>query len=320
VTGRTFAEVDLLEAFTETTLAALPAAVDAVATYRTAREAARGAPSDLPIELEDRSHEADDLLGTLAVIDQLPAAFAFALRALDTQGFEVRRALPHLRSTTDEDALTAVAFARVEHPYATDGQVLAAGLVGEVPPPLDHEPHPLLDDVVWWGRSVTVADAWRTVVEDELSAIGLRQPPGSPLPDPAVTPRWARYGRPLGRITGPAGYGLPGVEQWLADAGDHNLTEGHRIARSAAASTVDGVGAAFGTAVGGAAGTAVAGPPGALAGAVAGAEVGARAGRQVRGWRHVRTGTSLIGKRLDDLLGSGHDDDYDDRLELEPPR
>jgi hypothetical protein len=301
VSQRTFGEVDLLETFTETTLAALSGVGEAIDRYRAARHAALQAPSDLTIDLDDRSHEADDLLATLTVVDRLPAAFADALRILDTGNAELHRALPQLRSTADGHTLAALAYGRVAYPAASDAELLTAAITGVAPSALDRADHHLLDDVPWWGRAASAAD-------------GIR------LPDPGAAPRWARFARPVKGVAGPAGYGLAGLEQWLADAGEHNLTTGHRLARGATAAGVDGLAAAGVGAAGAAAGLVVGGPVGALGGAVAGAEAGGRAGRAARRSASARAATSWIGARLDALLKTHHDDDYDERLELEPPR
>jgi hypothetical protein len=299
VTGLTYADVDLLDTFTETTLASLPAAAAAADDYRVALNAVRDAPSDLPIDLDDHAGEADELLATLEVVDRLPSAFAFALRVLDARPFEVRRALPRVHVTVEDETLTTVAHARVAHPTATASEVLQAAVTG-APPPLEDTEHPLEEVVRWTNVALTAGDQY---VERRHADLSKRQ--------------HADLAKRLGRASGYVGAGLLGLEQWLADAADHNYTTGQRLARSTTTAAFDGAGAAAGGLIGGTLGNAVGSVPGAVAGAVGGSEVGAQVGRRARSSRWGRPLTGALGSGLDRLLHTHHRDDYDDRLDLE---
>jgi len=74
-----------LEAYTEATVPAIARALAAVEAYREALAAFNAAePNDLDSRLVDRSGALDATLQGLALLDELPAAFAAALRQLDT--------------------------------------------------------------------------------------------------------------------------------------------------------------------------------------------------------------------------------------------
>jgi hypothetical protein len=174
---RTFGEVELLEEYTDRTLRVLPGLEEAIGSYRRALSEVLGSPSDLPIELSDHSADATELVDLLTLIDQVPAAFAFALRELDDGHLRI----PGVLSAHNHQALAAVANARIDHPDASASQVRAAAF-GHPPagppsgPPAgppssadghaatatrqDHAaPRPAADGVHWLSLGVTAADA-----------------------------------------------------------------------------------------------------------------------------------------------------------------
>lgn len=85
---------DLLEPYTDDTLPTLPPVRDALERYRAALAAFNAAePNDLGTTLDDRSPDLEATLDQLDVLDRIPAAFAAALRQLDTT-FEPGAAAP----------------------------------------------------------------------------------------------------------------------------------------------------------------------------------------------------------------------------------
>jgi hypothetical protein len=338
VTERTFGEVAALDAFSERTLSTLPHVELALDAYHQALAAALEASSEVAIDVDDRRAEGGDLVATLAGIDQVPAAFAFALRELD--GGELR--LPGIRSTHNHQAAAAFAVPRMSHPFATAAEVreLANGreplawdgapvppsegrVHAEVPSALER-PSTSGDDVAeevvhWLGVTSTITGAVVSYLEarDAASALGAHGGRG------AGARRVDGAGRAVGvarHVSGYTGVVLPAVEQHLADVGDHNLTTGQRSVRAVGAALVDaplaGIGAAAGMAVGGAL---TLQPAGAAVGGVVGGGMGAAVGGSLRRTRAYRTITGGFARGVDWLLGTGHDDDYTDRLGLGTP-
>jgi hypothetical protein len=135
-------------------------------------------------------------------------------------------------------------------------------------------------------------------------------------------PAGSGAGRWLTKVAGkasvPTSVAFAGLEQQLADAEDHNLTRGQRLVRTTTSAAIDGTGAALGGTVGVIAGGVLTGSAvGAAGGAVAGAELGSAAGGGVRRWKPISSASAAAARGLDRLLGTAHDDDYDERLDLE---
>jgi hypothetical protein len=325
---RTFGEVERLEDYTDRTLRVLPGLEEAIGGYRRVLSEVLGSPSDLPIELPDRSDEATDLVDLLTLIDQVPAAFAFALRELDDGHLRI----PGVLSAHNHQALAAIAYARIDHPYANTSQVRAAAF-GHPPSGPRSSAHgraataarqdhgtaqPAADEVHWLSLGVTAADAaaaQQTSAQHSKAQHAARRAARSS----AGTNAGGLLARTVGKAATPASIALAGVEQQLADADDPNLTQGERLVRTTSAAIVDGGAGLVGGAVGAFVGAGVTGSAvGGVGGAVAGAEAGARVGSATRRQPPVRWLTAPVARKLDQLLDTGHDDDYDRALDLEP--
>jgi hypothetical protein len=327
VSQRTFGDVDALEAFTAAALAIVADLRAAVADYRRALRELVGAPSDLPVEVVDRTGEADDLVELLTGIDQLPAAFAFALRELDINRFEFSSMLGAGMSN-DRRRLEALAFARVEHPHAPpaqlraiaaghdaggDGDAGGGGAAGGSFQPGDH----------WLDASLNAAGAGLSRVADEYTAAA-----GAAAAAAAATDRGAlheaRRSAHIAKVARAAEHGssiaggvLAGLEQRLEDADDHNLTEGQRHVRMATTGVIDGTAGAIGATAGAAVGGPLTvSPAGAVGGAVVGGELGANAGGAIRRSGPVTAVTDRVARSYDRRKGTGHRDDYTERLDL----
>jgi hypothetical protein len=338
VTERTFGHVAALDAFSERTLPTLPHVVTALDAYQRSLAGALQAPSELALDLDDRRGEGDDLVATLASIDQVPAAFAFALRELD--GGDLR--LPGILSTSNHQAAAAFAATRMSHPYASpqDVRELANGREARDPRtapepmregPADTEAPGVLaspsvrrdgavDEVVHWlGVTSTVAGAAVTYLEarDELAAVAGHGGRAAGTRGVTGASRAVAVAKKAG---GRVGVVLPAVEQYLADAGDHNLTTGQRVVRVGGVAAIDAPLAGVGAAVGGATGLALTlHPAGAVAGGLAGGGMGAGTGGGLRRTRPYRRLTGWVARGVDWVLGTAHDDDYDARLGLGSP-
>jgi hypothetical protein len=293
VSQRTYGETDALEDYTRRMLPGLAELQDAVTGYRRALHDALAAPSDLPVEIEDRSAEGEDLVARLTAVDQLPAAFAFALHQLDISTFEHNGRLPG-KVANDLPSLRALAYARVDHPYATDDEVRAIAPStltsgpGSAGSTLGATPHPGEAPIHWLSRGLNAA---------------------------------GETAKRLGRASPVGGAVLGGVAQHLADAEDHNLTEGQRQVRVVTTTAVDGLLGAAGAVVGGAAAfTATASPVGGAAGAVAGGDLGAAVGGRIRRSGPVSGATGSVARSIDRRNGTAHRDDYTERLTLRTPR
>jgi hypothetical protein len=293
VSQRTYGDTDALEEFTRRMLPVLSELREAMADYRRALHDALTAPSDLPVDLPDRSAEGEGLVATLTTIDQLPAAFAFALQELDVSAFEFHSGLTG-RVANNSDLLLALASARVEHPYASDveARTIAATTLADAPggasSPVRAAPHPSEASIHWLSRGLNAA---------------------------------GETAKRLGRAAPVGGAVLGGVAQHLADADDHNLTEGQRKVRAVTTTVVDGgfgaAGAFLGAGVGSAA---TASPVGGAAGAVAGGDLGTTLGGRVRRSAPVSKATGAVARSLDRRNGTVHQDDYDERLNLRTSR
>lgn len=125
------AEPARLEAYTEGTATRVDEALSALDRYRQAVATFNAAtPNDLGTGLEDLSTGVEATLVALRVLDELPAAYASALRALDTSGALVLAASAdevdaHLREHADSMELTPEGGLS-----ATDLAVLIADLAG----------------------------------------------------------------------------------------------------------------------------------------------------------------------------------------------
>jgi hypothetical protein len=315
VSQRTFGDVDALEAFTAAALAIVADLRAAVADYRRALRELVGAPSDLPVEVVDRTGEADDLVELLTGIDQLPAAFAFALRELDINRKEFSSRLGAGMSN-DHRRLEALAFARIEHPHATPVQLRAIATGhddGGSFQPGDH----------WLDASLNAAGAGLSRVADEYTAAA-----GAAAAAAAATDRGAlheaRRSAHIAKVARAAEHGssiaggvLAGLEQRLEDADDHNLTEGQRHVRMATTGVIDGTAGAIGATAGAAVGGPLTvSPAGAVGGAVVGGELGANAGGAIRRSGPVTAVTDRVARSYDRRKGTGHRDDYTERLDL----
>jgi hypothetical protein len=338
VTERTFGEVAALDTFSERTLSTLPHVEHALDAYHRALNAALEAPSELTIDLDDRRAEGVDLVATLAGLDQVPAAFAFALRELDGGDLPLRG----IRSTHNHQAAAAFAVARMDHPFATPAEVrelangreplawhggpvlpIAGRVPAEVPPVLERPPasgDEVAEEVVHWlGVTSTVTGAAGSYLEarEAASALAAHDGRGAGVRGVSGASRAVGVAK---HVSGYTGAVLPVVEQHLADAGDHNLTTGQRSVRAVGAALIDtplgGIGAAAGVAVGGAL---TLQPAGAAAGGVVGGGMGAAAGGSLRRTRAYRTIAGGLARGVDWVLGTGHDDDYTDRLGLGTP-
>jgi hypothetical protein len=294
MSDRTFADVDALEAVTAELLPTVPALRDATDTYRRALHALRAAPSDLEVTLDDHAPDLDDLADLLTLLDQLPAAFAFALRLLDG-GLDARDG-GACRSYPDQ-AVQAVAAVRVAHPTLSPGAVRrrALGSPGdrsrETTGPSVSRPH-------WLVEHLTRIDA--TLLGTRVAL----EPPAAGL---SATPRALRVVRGAGRVTGPLSLAVPAYSQHVTDRDDHNLTDGDRRVGLAAATVAEGL---TPLAMGALAGAAVGGPAGALVG-IAVALVVSEAGGAARRTQPARRVENRLARGVDRRRGTGHRDTYE---------
>jgi hypothetical protein len=320
VSQRTFGDVAALEAFTSAALLVVADLRAAVTDYRRALRELVDAPSDVPVEVVDRTGEAEDLVGLLAGIDQLPAAFAFALRELDINRSEFSSMLGAGMSN-NRRRLEALAFARVEHPHATPAQLRAIATghddehdgyhhAGGSSQPGEH----------WLAASLNAAGAGLSHVAGEHAAAATAARsathPGA-LREARRSARIATVARTAEHGSAIAGGVLAGLQQRLEDADDHNLTEGQRHVRMATTGIIDGTAGTIGATAGAAVGGPLTGSPaGAVGGAVVGGELGANAGGAIRRSGPVTAVTDRAARNYDRRNGTGHRDDYTERLDL----
>jgi hypothetical protein len=325
VSQRTYGDTEALEDYTRRTLPVLSELQGAFTGYRRALHDALAAPSDLPIEVDDRNAEGEDLIALLTAIDQLPAAFAFALHHLDISTVEHNGRLPG-KVANDLSMLRALAYARVDHPHASDHEVRAiaaatvAGTRDGVVPAAETSPHPGEPPIHWLDPGLTAAGgvAGHTAERHAADTRAARQAGGHDTA--TMTEQQARAAKRLGRATSVGGVVLGGVAQHLADAEDHNLTDGQRKVRAVTTATVDGLVGTAGAFVGGvAASTATGSPVGGAAGAVTGGELGTAVGGRIRRSGPVSEATGSLARSIDRRNGTGHRDDYTERLTLRTP-
>lgn len=112
-----------LEAYSERTVARVAASRGPLADYEQALLAYNAADNDLGHGLGNRAPQAGGVLDRLRELDQQLAAFAWALRQLDS-GF----GLDSVVETGFVDLFEALAAARLQHPYAVDEVVVDQAL------------------------------------------------------------------------------------------------------------------------------------------------------------------------------------------------
>jgi hypothetical protein len=319
VSQRTYGETEALEDFTRRTLPVLTDLIEALTGYRRALHEALDAPSDLRVEVEDRSAEGEDLVQLLTSIDQLPAAFAFALRELDISTVEYNGRLPG-RMANDLPMLRALAYARVDHPYAGDDELRAIASA-TVAGTRDAETSPTADAPTHWlDRGLNAAGGAVGHEASRHTAHARSAHQAGDLGAAVTSTERARAAKRLGRATSVGGAVLGGVAQHLADADDHNLTEGERKVRVVTTTVIDGLLGGTGAMLGGsAASVATASPVGGAAGAVAGGDLGSAVGGRIRRSGPVSSATGSVARSIDQRNGTGHRDDYTERLHLRTP-
>lgn len=115
---------DRLDAYTAETLPEVGLALDSLQDYTDAVLAFNGAaPNDLGNTVADHSGTVGEALDGLALLDAMPAAFAAALRAVDTTSGLGADGGTWLQSD-DSELVNAFVMARLTDPTATDEQVL----------------------------------------------------------------------------------------------------------------------------------------------------------------------------------------------------
>lgn len=296
-----------LEAYTEATVRAVPAALHAVARYGAAVRAYNAAaPNDLGTTVNDNSTPIGAQLDLLAELDRAPAAFAFALRHLDR--LQLDDGIWLRARTTQQEWFDALTEAWLDDPYAPVDQLLddaRRSLDTSLRWPWNGGA--LRTDPTtpqWWsgtaiGTAATAVDkVWR---EWGVGVRGHHRGGGWVAPHGRWRPGWAdrlnpRIGRattwrrvlPYARWTGRALPLVPGVLQLVDDLDDPTLTTGDRIARTATTTVLEGgggvAGGVAGAKLGAVIGTAVAPGVGTVVGAVAGGVLGGMAGSEVGGW------------------------------------
>lgn len=341
-----------LDDYTRSTVPTLMAVGMAVEALSACRRALMASDSDVELSLPDRTEVWRQWVDTTRMVDEQPAAFAFALRALDaaaqrdleviglgptvaisdqsaigapsaTAAVPATAAQPvtaawatadAARHQADADTAWALAAERLLDPYASTMQVLDAAAFG-VCTPLPEDPGSSLLPWYWRGIGVAseVSGASADALQEALRSVG----PGGPvsaLPRPGVPlPLAAPWLRAAMRVSGALGVGLEAGTQYLLDRNDPNITPGHLAARVAGRALIDGGYGLVGTAAGATAGAA-AGPLGVAGVAILGGMAGSSMGRMLRGSAPVAAGVDRVGDALDRLLGTGHDDDYDETI------
>lgn len=328
---------ELLAAYSEDMLPQVGALRPLVEDHAAAVSAYNAAsPNDLGSSVPDRSGAIDASLEALHRLDRLPAAFAEALRSVDRfgDGLEV---LPDWfgYSGTRDERLLALTRARLEQPFATDAELMAAAKES------------LRHGVVWPWRDGVVAwllEDLRSPTRWTDAAIGL----GTSVVDSAGRPtqqrglvvpvrahwnrgnwidahyRWrpgyapgmnrvtsantaARWGPRIGRIGTAANLVLAGVGQAMEDWDDPTLSTGDRVARVSTATFFEGGGGAVGSVAGAMIGQAVIPIP--VVGAVVGGMIGGWIGGQVGEVANENTEgvTEALGDGIDGAIDVGSD-------------
>lgn len=237
-----------LEAYSEDTAPALARACDAVEAYREALTAFNAAePNDLGSHLTDRSATIIAALQGLAALDELPAAFAAALRQLDTA---YDPAAPRAQVLTAEDPLAfygaAAAHLLLDRlpPLRDIGRWLdqernRLGKLGEWFADLPEAVELVLEDVTTVVRRTVIIveeateNAWRRAIltADELQHVVRRW---SVSIDLAEIRRAAPYLKKLGAFGDAATGAFAAWDQWDTDATRPDLTSTERALRAAA--------------------------------------------------------------------------------------
>lgn len=326
---------DRLEAYTDDALAALAPARDAVEDYADAAATFNTAgPNDLGSSLDDLAPSLRAELDLLEALDAAPAAFAFALRHLDELSVSDGWAWAHVGDLEWFEALTR---ARLDLPGASDQDVVDAArrsldLSWEWPWSNGFASwgQDRLTSPPWWATSSIGAatDSIKVVDEKLLQRVSGYQRGSTwvasyprwrggtaELMNRVVTARTFSRIAPWARRVGWLGPPLAGLGQFLEDWEDPSLTTGDRIARTGAATVLDGgvglAGASIGGALGAAAGTFLIPIPGVgtaiggVVGAVAGGFIGAEMGQNIR--QNVAGVIDWSGDRIDTLLEWGGD-------------
>lgn len=297
-------------------------------------------PNDLGNVIPDVTTLIDADLDLLAEIDRAPAAFAFALRNLDTLSFETD---PWLRThLTSQEWFDALSAAWLNDPLApTDDLVADAQRLADTSINLPWDKgwgrwaSEKVSDPLWW--STTAIGGAATSVDEVYKRLAVavsgyyrgstyvaphaRWRPGlaarlNPVLGPAST--W-RCLAPWARRIGIAGGTVPGIEQAVRDWNDPTLTTGDRIARTGTTTALEGgfgigggiAGAKLGGAGGAAIGTLIFPGPGTVIGgaigAVGGGIIGGLAGSDFGGFinDNVQGGVELLGDGIDAGLEFG---------------
>jgi surface antigen len=305
MSGVTMADVSLLDLATEEQLRALPPLLAAAEGYRAALRALRAAPSDLAVDVPDRSADVDDVGERLASLAQVPAAFAFALRQLDHRGEDGFAGPGCDPRQAGEEAADRLARLRVAHPNDPPAVLLDRWRSPGTPPELPTTP--AATGPHWLAEVVEEVDRSASVAEDLARHTG----------DATLL----RHVAPVAKVAGWAAFPVPAYQQLVADRGDHNLTEGDRVVGMVAATAEGSVAGAAGT-LGAAAGAkkgallgAALGPKGALigagVGALAGTVVGAIGGGKLRRTAPVRAVEDRAARAYDRVRGTGHQDRHE---------
>ncbi len=298
MTGRTFGVPAALEEYTRVTVPTLLALRLEVDELAATMAALATAPSDLDAPVVDRSAEWHAWADRLRAADEVPAAFAFALRALDGAPFgDEADDLAWLEAT--DAAATAVAAAWLQRPYATADAVLGAGS-GGVCRPLPTRPEASLQPGYWSEIITGNLIAGSTAEALDLAHVEVGSSP----------PRWLL---PLLRGSGIGGLGLEAAAQLDVDLADPNVTPGRALANAFARTLLEGGGGVVGATAGAVAGAAL-GPAGVVFFGASLGLLGAEAGRMMREHEVTDAGLEAIGAALDELMNTAHDDDYDHTL------
>lgn len=308
MSGRTRGAPAALEEFTRITVPAVSSLAAPIGDVQLAVTALSTAASDLEVAVVDRSAAWLEWCGTTRAVDELPAAFAFALRELDAGVCAQVRAGIGPRPTGggtdpvldahDEDAL-ALALAWLAHPYATTDALLDDAAGGVCVPLGGVGSDPLLP---WYWTGLTGADLVAVNLAEamDLALVGAG----------TTTPGWWTHAL---RWANGIGVGLAGAGHYAAIRHDPNLTTGVVASQVTAAALLDGglgvLGASGGIVVG-----APLGPAGVALGGITGGLIGGVAGGVIRESEPVSWAVDGIGEALDRLLGTGHDDEYDDTI------
>lgn len=308
MSGRTRGVPDALEEYTRTTVPAVSSLAAPISDVQLAVMALSQAASDIAVAVPDRSAAWLDWVGTMRAVDELPAAFAFALRELDAQmcgqlpagiGAAPTGGAPGALLDADDAHAFALALAWLERPYATTDALLEDAAGGVCVPLSSAGNDPLLP-WYWSGLADT-----NLVVVDVAEAMDIALV-GTGTTAPAWWIHAVRWANGLG-------VGLVGAGQYAAIRDDPNTTVGGATSQVAAAMVLDGGLGYLGT-VGGMIAGAPLGPAGVALGGITGGVIGGWAGSTIRESDPVVWAVDGIGDALDSLLGTGHDDDYDDTI------